>query len=392
MLGVRFFQGWGMILTSLIFLILLTSIKLTTNRIIVSIGLGLTAMLIQLCKGSPINYCILVSLYVIDACFMVYYTQGKDVKKDFACALHIYLIHAFISIIVYILVPKSLMWTPHTQGAYSLTFLYIFYYFQEEAFFGISRICGWAWEPGCLQMIINLYILFLINKKVQVKQLIIPSLILLFTGSTAGYAIYAMLIFVYFSKVGVRRFLRYVPIVALVIIVVLPLLWTNISQKLSLGQNEQINPSGAMRVRDFLVGIEEVKSYPLFGIDMSDLSNSRVYQRLEDTALNKMSNIDSTWHTYFDYAAGGYNNGFFCMHMLWGILGIIILYWFVKCRLWKLWCPDKYHYLLPGIILLTLVSSPLSNTALFLYFSLYNIVTTKSKKVIYAYNNYNSNV
>lgn len=387
MLGIRLFQGWGFILTMIIFLILVSSIKLTINRIIFPVFLGVAAAAFQFLKGSSISYCILVAFYIIDACFMVYYTEHKDVRKDFVASLKIYLIQAFVSIIVFIIVPKSLMWKPNIIGVQEYTFLYVFYYFSETIL-GIPRLSGWAWEPGCMQMLINLFICFQVYDGAKIKDLIIPSILLFFTGSTAGYAIYAMIICVYLLRSGVKNFLSYIPIMLVMAAFVLPFMWENISNKLSIGEDSGINPSGAMRVRDFLTGIEEVKQYPLFGIDVSDLSNSPVYQKLEDTGLSKMNNIDSTWRTYFDYAAGGYNNGFFCMHMLWGVLGILFLVGFIKCRLWNCWCPGRYHLMIPGIILLTMVSSPLSNTALFLYFCMFNFVSNgKKQKDIYSNSN-----
>lgn len=376
MLGLRLFQGWGVILTLIIFFILVFSIRITSNRIITSFGLGLVAMLFQAFKGSSASYCILVAFYIIDACFMIYYTKDKDVLQDFKASLHIYLIQAFLSIVIYIIVPKSLMWIPQTGGVHNLTFLYIFYY-VPRTFLGIPQLSGWAWEPGCMQMLINLYICFQVLDGSKIKQLIIPSILLFLTASSAGYLIYALIICTYIFKIGIRKVFSYTPILILFSIFIFPLMWANFADKLSIGSDSGINTSGAMRVRDFLVGVEEVKCYPLFGINMSDLSNSKEYQKLEDTALSKMTYIDNTWRNYFDYAEGGYNNGFFCMHMLWGLMGIAILFWFIKCDLWKQWYPRKFHYLIPGVILLTLVSSPLSNTALFLYFSLYNVISKK---------------
>ena len=157
--------------------------------------------------------------------------------------------------------------------------------------------------------------------------------------------------------------------------------WDNIAEKFSVNDDDVVNTSGAMRARDFLVGLEEIVKYPLLGIDMSDISNSKQYQEMEDIALFKMDNMGSMWHNYFDYAAGGYNNGLFEVHMLWGIFGIVLLIGFVSCRLWSVWCPGNFHYILPCIVLLTLVSSPLSNTPLFLFFCLYNLLIVKRKKI-----------
>lgn len=376
MLGIRLFQGWGIILTFIIFLILSSSIKLTPQKIATSLGLAFVAFIFQLFKGSSINYCILVSLYIIDACFMVYYIEKRNVKDDFKTALKIFLIQALLSVIVYVIVPKSLMWIPKTEGVHNLTFLYIFYYIPHSFFMGMPRLSGWAWEPGCLQMLINLYLVFLVFENAKIKELIIPSILLVLTGSSAGYAIYILILLVFFFKRKVKYIFLYIPIIAIISCTLLPYLWGNVAEKLSIGKNMDVNTSGAIRIRDIYTGIEVVKNYPLFGIDMSDLANSMIYQRFEDDALNKIPGIDSrTWHSYFDYAAGGYTNGFFSMHMLWGLLGILLLVSFVKCRLWRKWFKSKYCILFPVVILLTMVSSPISNTALFLFFCLYNVLT-----------------
>ena len=388
MLGIRFFQGWGIILTFIIFLILLTSIKLTSQRVLITFGLAIIAFLFQWCKGSPLNYCILLSLYIFDACFMVFYTQKRDVRDDFKTALKIFLIQAFLSVIVYIIIPKSFMWVPITDGVHNLTFLYIFYYMPHSVFGSIPRLSGWAWEPGCMQMLINLYLVFLVFDNAKIKELLIPSILLVLTGSSAGYAIYVLVLLFYFLKRGTRNFFLYIPIIILISCTLLPFLWSNVAEKISLGKDAVVNTSGAIRIRDLYTGIEVVKNYPLLGIDISDLANSNVYQKIEDNALNKIPGIDSSfWHSYFDYAAGGYTNGFFYMHMLWGILGILLLVSFVKCKLWKQWFDSRYYVLFPIVILLTMVSSPLSNTTLFLYFCLYNFLKSKQHVNINYYSN-----
>lgn len=380
MLGLRLFQGWGIILTSIIFLILSSSIKLTRQRCTITLAFAFFAFIFQYLKGSSLNYCVLVSLYVIDACFMVYYIMNRDVKNDFISALKIFLIQSFLSVIVYIIVPKSLMWIPQTGGVHNLTFLYIFYYIPYTVFGVIPRLSGWAWEPGCMQMLINLYIVFLVLDNSKPRDFFIPSVLLVLTGSSAGYAIYILILFIYFIRQNARKMISYIPIFIVLGYLLLPFLWSNISGKLSFGNDVDINTSGAIRIRDLYTGVEVVRRFPLLGIDTSDLANSREYQIIEEHSIEKiLGGVSDSWYAYFDYAAGGYTNGFFCMHMMWGILGIFLLISFVKCRLWTKWFKNKYSLLFPIVVLLTMISSPISNTAFFLFFCFYNILTYESR-------------
>lgn len=393
MLGLRLFSGIGFLLNIVMFCMLIRKTRIDNKKSGIIFLLSLGASIFQLLKGSPILYCILVALYVTNAVLLVYYSEKHEIRNNFKAALKIFVIQAFLSIIVYIVIPKGLFfdlkWPTVLQDK---TFLCLFYYVTNPRdlipIINIPRICGWAWEPGCLQLLVNLYICLEIFDKSKFKSLIIPTIVLLSTASSAGFIVWGlnMLLFVLLSNA--RKILSLLPVFFILTVSVLPFMIDNVKNKLSIG-TDTVNTSGAIRMRDFYTGIETIKEYPLFGIDTSDLANSPQYQKLEDAGLDKIDNISNNWHEYFDYAAGGYCNGFFTIHMLWGVLGLFFLYWFLTCRLWKSWSYGRYWYVFPLIISLSLVSEPVSNTSFFLFFCLYNKI---NKKYSYENINYNSNL
>lgn len=383
MLGIRFFSGIGFVLSFLILFLLTNSFKVRSNQLLTALGVALFASVFQFLKGSPIGYCGLVALYVINAVLLVYYVHGRDVRADFKAALKIFVIHAFISAILYLIVPKELLIDINWNDAMlqKKTLLYMFFYNAGErhmlSFLPLPRISGLAWEPGCLQLIINLFICLEIYDKAGIKKLILPSIVLILTGSTTGYIIWAINILLYILLSSVSRIAALVPVAIVAAAIVVPVMVTNITNKLFIGE-DYISGSGAVRMRDLFTGIEEVKQYPLFGIDVSDLANSKQYQQLEDAGLSHFNIVDN-WHVAYDYAAGGYCNGFFAMHMFWGVLGLLFLYSFFKCRLWKQWSYGRYWYFLPIIISLTLVSEPISNSSFFLFLCFYNLLTKEKR-------------
>lgn len=390
MLGLRLFSGFGFFLNIIIFCLLFKNTKLNNKKRVGILLLSLSASIFQLLKGSTILYSVLVAMYVANAILLIYYSENHEIRNNFKAALKIFVIQAFLSVIVYILVPKGLFvnvnWTDKILQ--DKTFLYLFYYITNPKAFipiiNIPRTSGWAWEPGCLQLLVNLYICLEIFDKANIKKLVIPSVVLFTTASTSGFIVWGvnMLLLVLLSNA--RKLISLIPVFFIIMVSILPFMIDNVINKLSIG-TDTVNTSGAIRMRDFYTGIETIKEYPLFGIDTSDLANSPQYQSLEDAGLDKIANISSTWHDYFDYAAGGYCNGFFTIHMLWGALGLFFLYWFLTCRLWKRWSYGRYWFFFPLIISLSLVSEPISNTALFMFFCLYNkinnsLVSTKRTK------------
>lgn len=394
MLGLRLFPGIGFLIAFLIFVLLAQRVIINNNRFLVITFLALFASLFQLIKGSPLNYCILVALYVINAVLLVYYVQKRDARNDFKAALKIFVIQAFLSALVYLIMPKSLVLNIHWSDAMlqDRTILGLFFYTSHPRdmlpFLHIPRISGWAWEPGALQLLVNLYLCLEVFDRAKIKELLIPSIVLILTASTAGYIIWALVMLLYFRLSGAKRLISLIPVAAVVAILVGPMMVANITEKFSIG-TESISGSGAIRMRDFFTGIEEIKQYPIFGINVSDLSNSKQYQQLEDVGLSHIGIDDSVWHGTYDYAAGGYCNGFFAMHMFWGVLGIVLLFSFLKCRLWRAWSYGRYWLIFPSIISLSLLSEPISNTSFFLFLCFYNFI---SNNKVDAYFNRNSNI
>ena len=394
MLGIRFFSGIGFVVAAIIFVLLVFSVRLTTSKLITAFGLALLASVFQYLKGSSVGYCALVTLYVINAVFLVYYVQGHEIRADFKAALKVFVIQAFLSALAYLFVPNNFLIDVNWNDAMlqSKSLFYMFYYNAGERhmlpFLPLPRITGWAWEPGCLQLIVNLYICLEIFDTAKIEKLIIPTIVIILTASTSGYIVWAVNVLLYILTSNAKRFFIFIPIACIMGVMLLPLMVANVEDKFGVGGDVVVGTgaSGAVRIRDFYTGIEEIKQYPLFGIDVSDLANSVVYQHLEDDGLSHVPKLMGSWRSVYDYAAGGYCNGFFAMHMFWGAFGLLMLLWFIKCRLWKELSYGRYWQIFPVIISLTLISEPISNSSFFFFFCFYNVISN-NKKHAYIYSN-----
>lgn len=370
MLGVRIFQGIGITLSILIFCMLFNNVKLIGNRVLIAILLPLLCGTIQILKGSPFTMSLNVSIQIFNAIILVYYYAEHNFINDLKPVLKFYAVQALATLVVVNVLPESLF-----QGNDNILgshLFYIFYRMKTEIISGVQRLSGWAWEPGCLQLLLNLYLFILIQDKSNgVKKIFWIIVLILATGSTSGYIIMLINFVVYGLSRAKSNFFIVVCVAGIIILMVLPFVWENIDAKLMLG-TDTINTSGIIRYRDFYTGFLCLRDYPLFGIEISDLANNRDYQALETEALG-FTKSTSSWYQYFDYAEGGYTNGLMGLTMMWGILGIYLLYKFAKCSLWRQFS-EQYWFVVPLIIALSLISEPISNTAFFWFFCIFDIV------------------
>lgn len=373
--GIRFFQGLGFILLSYIIIINIRSFKEEDKKALNKfLCLYFIWLFLAIYKDFSFSYMIDCSMAMFSAFFasLTFLHKNKSVFFiDLYAVLKLFSIQAFISIIILVIIPES--WLSDTNQIITHhTFLNIFYYTGTPVFEKITRIPGLFWEPGCMQMIANLFLCMSIIKKKNISKLLWIIFLIICTGSTAGYIILSInacfLLFIYPSK----KIIKYIPFIALVSFLSIPIIIDNITDKTG-GENS----SGIIRQRDFLIGLDIIKNHPFIGANPETLSVNKDVQKVEDMVWD-MTTKSKDWVSNMDYLAGGYTNGLMGVFINWGLLGGLIIY--IYCIRTPLLNNDKYKVLFLLVIFCSMTSEPISNTSFF-YLFVTSYFSKKSNKL-----------
>lgn len=370
--GIRFFSGQGSLITVVLILMLSPNIKYFSRKDL-QILLAITVILtLNKLINPSFNTSMLVfqlGLVVSAYLFIISYRKLGSIilVHDFYNALSVIFIHALLGYVLYLVAPSLFK---GESGFYYKSFYKIFFIDDVS---GKGRNTGLLWEPGLLQLMLNLYLFFSIkNHKSSILLLLICACIAT-TNSTAGFLVLGLNGLYYFIKnVKKKNYIRIGIIVASLIAFSSALLFIqgNISNKFS-----DTNTSGLVRYRDFLVGIDLIKEKPIMGHGLFD-----------ESYLNRKSYVSNLENTIFSaeylatsgYLSGGYTNGLLGIFAWFGIpMAIITLYFFYK----NTFVDDSfYERLLFFLILsLTFVSEPITNTSLFLIFPFSVILRSKRR-------------
>lgn len=371
--GIRLFQGVGITLSIVLFVLLLQVSKISAKAIFLIFICFLFLML----KSTPIAYAINVCAIILNSTLLIQVYQNRSFINDLYYVLNFFYVQGFVTFVLTIIIPES-FWVQMTSGVSipTLSLGYLFYCPSNAPLVGpIKRLMGLAWEPGCFQMLLNIFLFIGINRGEKLKRLASISFLIVMTGSTVGYILFMLNMLYYFKRNNLKTLVKTMWVVLPVFILVFPFLHDNIVAKMMESDSGTINSSGIIRYRDFLTGLYSLFEHPILGLDISDLASNPEYQRLEYKAISAI--IDPRgWYNYLDYACGGFTNGYFYTTLLWGGFGIILLYWFVTNRLWRL-SFGKDWYFIPLIIALSMTSEPISNTILFYFLALFNLFSFK---------------
>lgn len=383
--GIRLFQGIGILLSVILFMMMQRVSKLSIS----AMAFALLGFLFLTIKNTPFAFTINVCAMLVNATLLIGVYQKRSFIDDLYKVLNVYFVQGMITFVLTIVVP-AYMWKSVESGVTipTLTIGYIFYAPADASLVGyIPRLMGLAWEPGCFQLLLNILIFLKISRGDSIKSIILVACCVVLTGSTAGYLVMSVNALYYFKSNNIKTLSKTMWLLIPLLILVYPFLEANITNKMMEGDSGNINVSGVIRYRDLITGLLCLRDHPLLGIDISDLANNPVYQSME---LNAIAYVTSPreWYQYFDYAVGGFTNGFFFVILLWGALGIYLLYGFFTNTIWKNHFGVHWYYL-PLVFSLSLISEPITNTTFFYFLGLYNLISNKKS---YAHINYCSNL
>ncbi|MFH0709183.1 MAG: O-antigen ligase family protein [Pseudomonadota bacterium] len=200
--------------------------------------------------------------------------------KSIYIVLFFIMLHALISLLAWYVVGDNLIFVPEVK---TYTFSYLFYYVYTDSdslnamrtidIFGFPffRGSGIFWEPGILQIYMN--ILFFISLFVYPNKRIaqLTSLVIVTTWSSTGLVILILQIAFYvIIKVSKKNLFKTVVLIAIFAALIIPIK-KNLSDKFE-GQDAG---SGFARILDTMTAINIIKNYPLLGIEV----DTKVYER-----------------------------------------------------------------------------------------------------------------
>ena len=359
-IGIRFFEGQGILFSILIIALSYNSLKLLTPRdyrfLIISF------LFLVICKIANPSFLFKTFIYqtslIIAAYLFLIRYRGKlyMLQIEFFIALRIFTFHAIIGYILYLIVPDHFKEINEMNKS-----LFYLFYVSAADFMGVQRNTGLFWEPGVLQLVANLYLFYCIKFKKNIYQIIIAGLAVVSSFSTTGLIILIINFFYFFYLKFRTKQLSFfnISLVIIALMLFIPILKENASNKMS-GKNT----SGLVRFRDLIVGIELIKEKPIIGHGQFDTEYliSKDYINKIESGLFSKEYIKASGDM-----GGGYTNG---------LLGLVVWYGIpVSLFLYFLYFKNKFvegtfieRFLFCLIPLLSMITEPIAYTSLFLMF------------------------
>lgn len=323
---------------------------------------------------------LIFEVYVLLLCYRNY--DLAQIGDDFYSALSVFFVNALLGYFFYLIIPFAFV-DYITAGYPYKTFIYLFFVTNAD---GI-RNTGFLWEPGLLQLMLNLFLFYAINKRKPAWLLLLIVLTLIPTFSTSGYFCLALnyLYFIFYNFKEHKRKVFALLIITLVSSSALVFMLSNITDKLG-GENL----SGLARLRDLYIGEELIREKPLLGHGIYDENylKSRPYvAAIEDDVFGaKTAGIMGS-------LAGGYVNGFLDIFEWFGVpAGLFVYYCLYRNRFIGQRFLERIIFMM--ILCFTFFAEPITYTSFFLLFPISTIVypyTKKSKSLPEKPDDFNSN-
>ena len=221
---------------------------------------------------------------MISAIFVVYCFKSTHKKKfiDYMyLSLIVVLLHSIINFTLFPVISNSLSLINNSHYECS-TFLNLFFYIPEKYSFDLFgfnmvRNQGIFWEPGVLQIFLNLLLFIaLFVKKFKFWIVSFTTLAILSTFSTTGLIV-MMLQFLYYSITIVKKNVFLIPLFAFFILGLYSITSINITDKV-LGEG---STSFQVRFFDLFQPILIAADYPLTGIGLDDQQYIEVRSRVD---------------------------------------------------------------------------------------------------------------
>lgn len=374
-LGILCFQGFGLrifqgVSDGAIFLWLLVLILLNIKYIqSVNAKYWLTT-LVLLCvyvafnalKGASFQSWVLVAMGSASVALTRYYYDidmfVKDLRKLTKFCMYYDLLH--IPIMVFL----GGLLTQTSLGMEPKTFLYLFWFNNQEYGLGFNRIQGFCWEPSCWNLLLNLNLVFVLFYKEKKSQLVLSVIALLSTMSTTGMVTMVIVIFAYYLMNLNKKNLSSTIVTAGVILALIgPFVYEEFSNKMATG-------SGQTRGGDAAIALAVLYNRPMLGEDIDHITSVPYAMSARDAYWTSAGDYDGYMDQQFVNAVAG-------LMVEWGLpIFLLIVVLISKSPLF----PNKklkYLYLLA--IFLVLMGTPIARTGFFYLLPFSTLLLPKRK-------------
>lgn len=249
----------------------------------VTIGVIAISLLNMFLTNSPITeyFSVFGRLIAMGLLITAFKNDYQDIAKHFAQALSIVVGLALVNFVLYMSVKGLYMPAKAVSGFPTKTIGLLFNYFSTFEINGIRipRNQGMFWEPGVLQIPVNILIYYrLLEQNKPLKSVLVPIFVLLTTVSTTGFMIFAVTVLFKFKSMfslhgkGLLRTLGMV----IVIGAFGPILYFEIDRKLN---NPGDNVSSLARTYDMLMSAQIALEYPVMGIGINPERNKALMKQ-----------------------------------------------------------------------------------------------------------------
>jgi hypothetical protein len=272
--GITLFEHYYITIATLILLVikLIVDRRFSFSVFTTAIAFSSVLLLFNLAitnSWSGVNEYMVFMSYILTAAWLLssYRFSNDSFISDLYLALKIFLYHAVISFL-FQFIGKHLLFSLSNRVE---TFYYLFYYVFEGNSF-VARNQGLFWEPGVLQIFLNIliYISLFIRRNYWVASL--AALAVLTTFSTTGYLILFILVVTAFLKNMRRSYLAIVGMMILVPIVTV-VASINVYEKFE-GNSAK---SASVRMFDLAVGTALLLDHPLVGVGLDQNSYKETF-------------------------------------------------------------------------------------------------------------------
>lgn len=360
-IGIRLFQGIGLALLAIIILLNFDVRKFAKNDLVILAISVFFVMFYSILRFQTGFYTFFYQLMIVLSAFFFirksYLSEkGESITDSLLFITRILTFHAFIGFIFYAFFPSLFYYVEGEAYSYQ-TFVRILYVsFGNTPWASGARSTGLCWEPGLMQLIINLYFFLLILKnKVKLHDFFFIVINIIFTYSTTGLLVLLVVSGYYFISKRKVSWL-YIALALIFAAIIIPITFQNIEDKIE-GKNYT---SGQVRQRDLLIGFFLIKEKPLLGhgyFDMNYLIENNTVEEIDLEIMNEIFVAEN------DVLAGGYTNGLIDLAMKFGIpIAIFLLFLFYRN---KIVTSTRERIFLFLLFLLTFIGEPITNTPLF---------------------------
>jgi hypothetical protein len=269
--------------------------NLILTYLVITVTLGIVLVMHYFAvpyENDPISYITFYVRCVLVGSFLVYLKAKKiDLLTLFRPILKAIAVHAIIAFFLSFFI-ANFLFNITTENIYTNSFLYLFFYNSSFNLFGITfyRNQGIFWEPGILQIYMNL--LFFISSFIlnQRRWQFISVFLIFTTYSTTGIGVLLIQLSVILFSKSVSMFQRVI-IVFGVGIITLPLFVLNYQSKINDNVDSESDvTSSVLRIYDFLEGVDLTLAHPFTGVGLSEKSYQKV-KNSQNKILNDYSQV-----------------------------------------------------------------------------------------------------